>query len=197
MSVYELILRRRTIRRFKQQPVAWPVLEKLVNAARLAPSGGNLQPCEFIVVDEPELVVSVFTTLKWAAYIAPRGTPPEGERPTAYIVVLINTEKRKSGGETDAAAAIMNIILMAQEEGLGTCWIGSVERERLQKLLAVPEYCIINAVVALGYPNESPVVEDLTGSVKYWKDEQGTLHVPKRRLRDVLHRNGYEKKNTS
>ena len=118
MSVYELILKRRTIRRFKPKQVPEYLLNKLVNAGRLAPSGSNLQPLEFIVVDQVELVNRVFPCSKWAGYIAPAGNPPEGKRPMSYIIVLINTEIISHGGEVDAAAAIENMLLTALEDGV-------------------------------------------------------------------------------
>ncbi len=191
MKVYEAICKRRTIRRFSQEPVPKEILEKLIKAARLAPSAANLQPGEYIVVDEPGLVEQVFKTLRWAGYIVPRGNPPEGERPVAYIVVLLNKEKVKAGGERDAAASIENIILAALEDGIGSCWLGSIEREALRGILNIPGRCEIDSVVALGYPNESPVVEEMKDSIKYWKDDKNVLHVPKRRLQDILHWNKY------
>ena len=191
MKVYEAICKRRTIRRFSQEPVPKEILEKLIKAARLAPSAANLQPCEYIVVDEPSLVANVFSTLRWAGYIAPRGDPPEEERPVAYIIVLLNKEKVKAGGERDAAAGIENIVLAALEEGIGSCWLGSIERETLRGILNIPNRCDIDSVVALGYPKESPVVEEMKDSIKYWKDDKNILHVPKRRLQDILHWNKY------
>ncbi|OQX87861.1 hypothetical protein B6D60_03065 [candidate division KSB1 bacterium 4484_87] len=153
MSVYAAVLKRRTIRRFLQKPLSRDFLKRLVNAGRLAPSGANLQPLEFIVVEDKVLLGKVFATLKWAAYIAPAGDPPQGKRPVAYIVVLINKEIKKEKGEVDAAAAIENMILVATDEGVGCCWLGD--------------------------------------SIKYWKDEQGVLHVPKRKIDQVIHFNGY------
>ncbi|MCK4326115.1 nitroreductase family protein [bacterium] len=191
MKVYEAICKRRTIRRFSQEPVPKEILEKLIKAARLAPSAANLQPCEYVVVDEPGLIEQVFKTLRWAGYIVPRGDPPEGERPVAYIVVLLNKEKVKAGGERDAAASIGNIVLAALEEGIGSCWLGSIERETLRGILNIPNRCDIDSVVALGYPKESPVVEEMKDSIKYWKDDKNILHVPKRRLQDILHWNKY------
>ncbi|RKY82714.1 nitroreductase [candidate division KSB1 bacterium] len=188
MSVYELLLNRRTIRRFQQKRIEWEILEKLVNVARLAPSGSNLQPLEFIVVDDPKMLPKVFETTRWAGYITPRGIPPEGERPVAYIVVLINSRIAKAGGQHDAAAAIMSMIAVACEEGIGSCWIGSIDRDSLRRILQIPEEYVIDAILALGYPNEAPVVEELTDSVKYWKDDQEVLHVPKRKLETILHR---------
>lgn len=189
--VYEIMMKRRSIRRFQQKPIPFGVLEKLVNAARVAPSASNLQPLEYVVVDDKDLLPEVFTTLKWAGYIAPKGDPPEGEKPTAYVVVLVNKEISGSGYEKDVGAAVENILLAALEEGIGSCWIGSINKKRLRKTLNMPHFLAIDSVIALGYSAESPVMEEMTDSVKYWKDESGTLHVPKRRLKTILHRNKY------
>ncbi len=181
-----LMLSRRTIRRFKQACINRDILKNLVNVARVAPSAANLQPCEYIVVDEMPLLEEVFKTLRWAGYITPRGNPPPGEKPVAYIVVLSNENKGKLGTH-DAAAAIENMIILAWAEGIGSCWLGSIEREKLAEILGVPSCCKIDSVLALGYPLESPVMENMTDSIKYWKDEKGILHVPKRKLEDILH----------
>ena len=132
----------------------------------------------------------LFTTLKWAGYIAPQGDPPEGKRPVAYVIVLINREKGGSA-ERDAAAAIENILLTALEEGIGSCWLGSIDRKRLRQVLKVPEFCQIDSVIALGYPSEKSVEERFEGSIKYWRDKEGIFHVPKRDLTDILHHNTY------
>ncbi len=191
MNVYELILKRRTIRRFKPDLIPDELMNKLVNAGRLAPSGANLQPLEFIIVTRSDLVSSVFTTLKWAGYIAPAGNPPEGKQPMAYVIVLINTEIRSQGGEVDAAAAIENMILTALENNVGSCWLGSINRERLREIFNISDKYQIDSVLALGCPDESPMVEEYKDSIKYWKDEQGVLHVPKRKLSDIVHLNGF------
>ncbi|NOZ60638.1 MAG: nitroreductase [Calditrichaeota bacterium] len=191
MRVYDLTLKRRSIRRFLQKPLSREILAKLVNAGRLAPSGANLQPLEFVVVDDKSLSGKVFATLKWAAYIAPAGDPPQDKRPVAYIVVLVNRKIKKKNGEVDAAAAIENMILVALDEGIGSCWLGSVDREALAQVLRIPKNFKIDSVLALGYPDESPEVEDAVDSIRYWKDERGVLHVPKRKLDEVIHFNEY------
>ncbi len=189
MSVYELICRRRSIRRFKELPLPREVLEKCVDAARLAPSAANLQPLEYLVVDEEELLLQVFATLRWAAYISPAGDPPEGHRPRAYIVMLKRRDLGVEPSVYDVGAAMENLILAALEEGLGACPIASIDREALRRALSIPEHYEIPLVLALGYPDESPVVEPFEGQVEYWKDEEGVLHVPKRKLEDILHWN--------
>ena len=191
MNVYEAVIKRRTIRRFKQKPVSFEVLKKIVNAGRLAPSGANLQPVECVVADIPDLVVKVFETLAWAGYISPAGNPPEGQRPVAYIIVLTNKNKYEGDCVRDVAAAIENMILVALEEGIGSCWLGSINTNKLRNILKLPEHINIDSVVALGYSDESPQVEEMKDSVEYWKDENGVLHVPKRSLGDVLFYNEY------
>ena len=191
MNVYDLILKRRTIRRFKQQKIDQGLLKKIINAGRLAPSGANLQPLEFIIVNDPELVELVFPKVKWAGYIAPAGDPPEGSRPVAYIIVLINTTIKPRHGEVDAAAAIENMILTALDDGIGSCWMGAIDREQLRMMLSIPPKYDIDSVLALGYPDESPVIEDMENSIRYWKDEKGVLHVPKRKLDDIIHYNQF------
>ncbi len=191
MTVYEAAINRRTIRRFKQKPIPLEILKKLVNAGRLAPSSANLQPIEYIIIDETDLVEKVFGTLKWAGYISPAGNPPPGERPVAYIIVLANRKKNSGNCERDAAAAIGNMLLVAFEDGIGTCWLGAIDINKLTDILELPEHIKIDSVVALGYSNESPQIEEMKDSVKYWKDETGVLHVPKRKIDDVLFYNKY------
>jgi len=191
MNLYELILSRRSIRQFRQDPIARKILQKLVDAARLAPSGANRQPLEFVVVDEDMVKKDLSPSLNWAGYITPQGNPKPEYAPTAYIIVLANTTIRAKGYEWDAGAAIENIILSAKEEGIGSCWIASVDREHVRKILQIPGNCSIDSVVALGYPAEQPVTEILVDSVEYWKDDKGQLHVPKRTLESVIHFNKF------
>lgn len=190
----ELISKRRTIRQFRAQTIPENILLKLVDLGRLAPSAANLQPLEFLVVSDPETRKAVFPCLRWAAYINPAGDPKPGQEPTAYIIILVNTEIREKGYEYDVGAAAENIILGALTQGIGSCWLISVNRDRLREILSIPEKYRIDSVIALGYPAENPVVEDFSGSVKYWKDEVGVLHVPKRKLEDVVHFNRFGQK---
>jgi nitroreductase len=145
-----------------------------------------------MVIDKPDLVEKVFGTLKWAGYISPAGNPPPGQRPVAYVVALANKKKNSGGCERDAAAAIENMILVALDEGIGSCWLGAIDMDKLRSILELPEHINIDSVLALGYSNESPQLEEMKDTVKYWKDKTGVLHVPKRRLEDILFYNKYE-----
>lgn len=185
MNVTEAIFKRRSIRRFSPQPVEKDVLYELIKAARMAPAAANIQPLQYMIVHQKQLLDPVFDCTRWAGYLE-NYAPRKGFRPTAYIVVLINEQIKKEGNDNDAGAAVQNIMLTAVEKGLGSCWIGSVDRKKLSKLLGVPEHCRIHTVVALGYPAEDPISEDMEDSIRYYLDEEHRLHVPKRRLGDLI-----------
>lgn len=191
MGIYEKIISRRSIRQFKSDPVPREILEKAVNAARLAPSAANLQPLEYVIVDENKVKEKIFPCLKWAAYISPAGNPRPGQEPAAYVVVLVNLAIRERGFEYDAGAAMENMILTLWEEGIGSCWLISIDREEIGKILAIPENYRIDSILALGYPAEEPRAIDLSDSHRYWKDQNDVLHVPKRKLEDIIHFNKF------
>jgi len=165
-DVYDLAVARRTIRRFKPAPVPRDLLERLVNAARLAPSAANVQPLEFVIVDEAGIKAEVFPALKWAAYIAPAGDPRPGEEPAAYVVTLVNSKLREKMFEYDVGAAMENMILVALAEGLGSCWLLSIDRDKLRAFFGVPDEYRIDSVLALGYPAEEPAAEVMGDSCK-------------------------------
>ena len=192
-EIYDLIISRRSIRKFEQKPIDTEILKKLVNTARLAPSMANLQPLEYIIINDPLTCEKIFNCLKWAGYISPYGTPKENERPVAYIIVLAN-ENINSDYKRDVGAAIENMIIAALSLGIGSCWLCNIDRDKIRSILEIPNKLIIDSVLALGYPKEKPVVETLTNSVKYWKDEKDILHIPKRSLNDILHVNRYQTK---
>ena len=189
MTLYDIIISRRSIRQFSPTPIPRALLEKIVNAGRLAPSASNLQPLEFIAVDDPATRRRVFACLHWAGYITPAGDPLPGQEPAAYIVPLVNLRVRRSGFDLDLGAAVENMILAAWNEGIGSCWIGALDAKAVGRIVRLPENFRLTCLLALGYPAEAPVVEEFAGSVKYWKDEAGVLHVPKKRLADILHFN--------
>ncbi|MBN2599698.1 MAG: nitroreductase family protein [Candidatus Thermoplasmatota archaeon] len=190
MKVYDAIISRRTIRRFEQKPVKIEILKKCVNAGRLAPSAANLQPLEYCIVTDKILCTQVFGTLHWAAYIQPKWIPKETERPTAYIVVLVK-DTQNPYYERDVGLATENIILTAEGEGLGSCILCNIERVKIQELCNIPLSLAVDSVIALGYKAEMSVVEDLKDSVKYWRDDDDILHVPKRNLDDIIHLNKF------
>jgi len=191
MNFYDLILSRRTIRQFAPRPVPREILEKIVNAGRLAPSAANLQPLEFIVVDDDTVRSRILPSLKWAAYIAPEGDPKSGNEPRAYIFTLINAAIRDKKYEYDVGAAMENMILAALSEGIASCWLISIDRPNITRLLEIPESRILDSVLALGFPAQNSLVEVLRDSPRYWQDADLTFHVPKRPLDAVIHFNKF------
>jgi nitroreductase len=192
VNVYSAIQRRRTIRRFREHPLAESELIKLVDVARLAPSAGNKQPLEYITIDSKEKCRALFPMLKWARFIEPDDTPPEGKRPAAYIIVLINRDIASKGGAHDAGAAIQNIMLAALEDEIGSCWLRSIDRAGIKSLFGIPDHCEVDSVIALGKSGESPMTEAARGDkLEYWRDERGLMHVPKRKIDQILHREKY------
>jgi len=193
-KIYKVIIQRRTIRRFKQKIIPSNILKKLINCARLAPSAANLQSLEYVVVNDKKLCDKIFPHLKWAAYIHPQGIPSYSERPTVYIIVLVNTKiANKEYFAYDVGAAVENILLFAWSKGIGSCWMKSINKEKIAKILKVPSYTMVDSVISLGFKAETPAIEKFKSSPRYWKDKKGTLRVPKRELKDILHYNYYQR----
>lgn len=189
MDVFEAIRKRRTIRKFKDEKVPFSALERCVEAARLAPSAMNLQPLEYIVVDDEELLPQVFECTQWASSL-PEAGPKEGEEPRAYIAVLVRKEDSSLFERVDAGLAVENILLTALEKGLASCCLGAIDRGKLKKLLGVPDKFELPLLVALGYPKQRSVAYDSSEKTSYHLVGE-TLHVPKRPLEEVLHGNKY------
>jgi nitroreductase len=183
----DLIRKNRSYRRFEEDfYMERKVLEELVDLARLCPSGGNLQQLRFFLSGDVETNLKIFPCLAWAGYLKDWNGPIVGERPSAYIVVLAEKESPKAP-EIDVGIAAQSILLGAVEKGLGGCMIGSVKREKLCKELMLPAHLKIVMVIALGKVKEEVMIDDLkNGDVKYWCDEKGVHHVPKRKLNDLL-----------
>lgn len=183
-----LVTQNRSYRRFDSSVAITPeTLRALVELARLSASGRNAQPLKYLLSCTPEQNALIFQHLAWAAYLKDWPGPAEGERPTAYIVVLGDKQISQTFG-IDPGLAIQNILLGAVERGLGGCILGSVRREELRQALALPERYEILYVVALGKPAEMVVVEPVgpDGDTRYWRDAAGVHHVPKRALDEII-----------
>ena len=184
----DLVLKNRTHRRFDQQSALQrKTLEDLVDLARLSPSGGNRQPLKFMLSCDPATNARIFPTLAWAGYLKDWGGPSEGERPAAYILILVDKEIAADAG-CDHGIAAQSIMLGATELGLRGCMIGSIRRDDLRKALNIPARYDILLALALGKPAETVVLESVKpdGDIKYWRDDDGVHHVPKRALKDII-----------
>ena len=184
----ELLLRNRSYRRFYQEvDIKLETLRGLVELARLSASAMNLQPLRYILSCKPQKNSLIFAHLGWAGYLKDWPGPCEGERPSAYIVMLGDTEISRSFG-CDHGIAAQSILLGATERGLGGCIIDSINRKELRNTLEIPPRYKILPVLALGKPRETVVIETVEpgGDIKYWRDSNGVHHVPKRPLADLI-----------
>lgn len=182
----DLILKNRSYRRFHQdKSISEETLAELIDLARLSPSARNAQPLKYITSNKPEVNNTIFTYLSWAGYLSNWHGPEEGERPSAYII-MVNDTTISSNFFSDNGIASQSILLGAVEKGLGGCIIGSVERLQLQRALDIPAQYKIVQVIALGHPKEQVVIEELDKDHKYWRDMKEVHHVPKRSLNDII-----------
>ncbi|MGM0396762.1 MAG: nitroreductase family protein [Bacillota bacterium] len=184
----DIILKNRTYRRFYQEEsISRETLLELIDLARLSSSGSNLQQLKYIIANTPEKNQMIFEELKWAAYLKDWEGPVEGERPSAYLVMVADKEIG-SNIYWNHGIACQSILLGATEKGFGGCMFGFFHKENLRNKLRIPERYEIILVIALGKPKEEVVLEEVgpDGDIKYWRDEKGVHHVPKRRLEDLI-----------
>lgn len=184
----DIVLKNRSYRRFHEgHKIDRQDLEDLVELARVCPSSANLQPLRYMLSCDETTNNLIFPHLKWAGYLKDWSGPAIGERPSAYIIVLADLGVGKVSS-IDCGITSQTILLGAVEKELGGCMIASVDKVSLSKALNIGEGYEIMLVIALGKPKEKVVLEDITegGSIKYWRDESGGHHVPKRRLEDII-----------
>ncbi|MBM3166776.1 MAG: nitroreductase family protein [Chloroflexi bacterium] len=184
----EIVARNRSYRRFHQEmSIELDTLKELVDLARLSASAMNLQPLKYYLSCEPQKNTLIFQHIGWAAYLKDWPGPAEGERPSAYIIILGDTEISKAFG-CDHGIAAQSILLGATEKGLGGCMIATVRRQEFSQALGIPPRYEILLVIALGKPKENVVIDSVKadGNIRYWRDSQGVHHVPKRSLDDII-----------
>lgn len=187
MMLKDLVLRNRSCRRFVEaERVPLSVLLELVELARLSASGGNAQPLKYLLCANTAKNALIFPCLSWAAHLKDWGGPKEGERPSAYIVIVLDTDINKTPG-CDHGIAAQSILLGAAERGLSGCMIGSFSKEGLPKALGLDSGHAPVLVIALGKAAERIVIDEAKdGNVKYWRDASGVHHVPKRPLKELV-----------
>lgn len=152
MDIYELIKGRRSIRSYKQEPVEKEKLDRILDAARFAPSAANMQPLHFVVVQNAEIKQQLKTTYNAEWFY------------TAPIIICVcsipeKSWKRSDGknyADIDATIAMDHLILAASAEGLGTCWIAAFKVPQLKTILKLPYGVEPVAMTPLGYPQTIP-----------------------------------------
>ena len=160
MELSEAIKGRKSIRAFKKQDVPEEIVEKLIDAATWAPSAGNIQPWEFVIVRKPAIKKKLAQAALNQTFI---------EEVPVVIVVCANEKRSSMGydlrGKTlyciqDTAAATQNILLTAYSLGLGACWIGAFNEDEAKKVMNAPEEIRPVAIIPVGYANEAPSQRD-------------------------------------
>lgn len=184
----DLVLQNRSYRRFDQSvEISTETLKELVDLARNSASATNRQALKYILSNTPEKNAKIFPTVGWAGRLRDWPGPAEGERPSAYIVILLDKDIAADPG-CDHGIAAQSILLGATEKGLGGCMLGSANKPNLQKTLDIPDKYEIALVVALGKPAEKVVLETMNegDDFGYWRDTESVHHVPKRKLDDII-----------
>ena len=142
MDVFDAIEKRSSIRNYEPTPIPREKLEKILEAARLAPSASNAQPRHFIVVTDKERRDALATGM-FARFL----------KQTPMVIAACGDEKKSPKWyPIDVAIAVENMVLAATEEGLGTCWIGSFDENKVRAVLKIPENLRVVVLLALGYP---------------------------------------------
>ena len=159
MDFAKVIANRRSIRKYKNDPVPPRKLQRLYDALRLAPSGGNHQNHCFIFVQDPAKRMQIATEACHQEFAK--------EAPVLMVACC------DPGGSFDAAIAVDHMVLAATNAGLGTCWVGWFERDVVKRILGIPAGKEVAIMVAIGYADEQPaarprkVLEELIMADKY------------------------------
>ncbi len=185
--IADLVKKNRSYRRFNQDvEIPTHVLREFVNLARLSASGRNMQPLKYILSNENIKNEKIFSTLMWAGYLPQWDGPQQGERPSGYLIQLLD-KRLASHCFCDDGIAAQSILLAAVEKGLGGCIFRSIDKQKLHNLLSIPSHFEIINVIALGKPVEEVVIDQMINNDhKYWRDENGVHHVPKRSLSEII-----------
>lgn len=156
MDVSEAISRRRSVRSYKEAPIENDKLEMILQAARLAPSARNQQIWKFVIVRAPETREKLVHACDEQAYLAEADTVICCCA-TKHDMLLPNGEKTHT---MDLAVAASFMMLQATELGIGSCWVGTFNEEKVKKLLRIPETVKAVCLIALGYPHFVPPASD-------------------------------------
>ena len=157
MDFYDVIATRRSVRSFKSEPIAEAVLQRVLNAARIAPSGGNKQPTRFILIRDRNRAEQLVPLCNHQKFVA--------QAPVLIVACGKDVGTNRGGymGKlsmlVDVTIAVDHLTLAARAEGLGTCWIGSFDNRGVKQFLKVPEGFEVVALTPLGYPEGNPFVK--------------------------------------
>ena len=187
MKIYELVRKNRSYRRFNESVrLGYDKLIALVDLARHSASGTNRQALKYLLYNRVEDCNRIYPYTRWAGFLKDWDGPEEGERPSAYIIIL-GDKSIADNYFVDHGIAAQSILLGATEMGYGGCMIASVDRKGLINEIGLPEQFEILLIVALGKPVEKVVIEDIKDNkYEYWRDKNKVHHVPKRTLEELI-----------
>ena len=178
----DLVTRNRSYRRWDQDvSMDTETLRELVDLARLSPSAANRQALRFILCNDPQKNALVFPNLRID------NDPIEGERPSAYVIILHDTGIQ-AWAHVDLGIAAQTIHLGAVEKGFGGVMVANIDKDGLRRALDIPSHLEVLLVLALGRPREEMVIETVgaDGSLQQWWDDKRARHVMKRSLDDLI-----------
>ncbi len=184
----ELILKNRSYRRYDSSvSISNELLIEWVDNAMKTPSARNSQPLRFIIVNEKHNNEFVFKNLKWAGYLKDWGGPNESEKPSSYILILVD-KKITENADIDIGIVAQTICLQTVEEGYGACMFKSFNKKEITEYYKINDEFSLSLVVAIGKPNEKIVIDEinLNESIKYYRDNNDVHHVPKIRINDLI-----------
>lgn len=185
----DLVLKNRSYRRFyENEKIDYDILVDFVDCARNTAASVNFQVLKYKLVNDEDNNKKVFDCLAWAGLLKEWKGPEEGERPSAYVVVLCDKEI-STAKPIDVGIAAQTILLAATEKGYGGCMFGSVNRNKLAEEFNIDlERYSIELVVALGKPKETVKLVEVSenGSTAYYRDENGVHYVPKRSIDEII-----------
>lgn len=186
MTIKEAVLKNRSYRRFYgEKSISKEILMELCDIGRCTPSGANKQSIRFLLVSEKEENAKTYASLGWAGYYKDWNGPVQEERPTGYIILIGPADVNS---QWDEGIIAQTILLAAVERGLGGCMLGNVNRTQLEQDFSIPDEMKVKLVIALGYPKEEVVIDEIaeSDSIVYYRDENQVQHVPKIRLQDRI-----------
>lgn len=184
----EIVSKNRSYRRFDHsRKIEKEQLLSLVELARLCPSAANMQPLRYHLISDTSDCAKLFPHLKWAGYLRYWDGPVDSERPVAYIVILSPANTTRFH-QIDTGIVAQTMLLGATEMSFGGCMLASMDKEAIRAAFVLPAELDISLVIALGYPAETVVIEEVTDpeDIEYWRDDEGLHHVPKRAVRDLV-----------
>lgn len=189
-TLRSLLEKDRSVRRFDEsRPIKNEQLLSLVELCRYCASGRNLQPLKYLPINDKKTCNEIFPLLKWAGYLKDWEGPKVGERPVAYLVQCLDT-RITSNPLCDDGLQLQAITLGTTSLGIGACIIKSFNLEKLKQVCKLPQWAEPYYVLALGYPVETVVIDDINSdnpdAIKYYRDKDEVHHVPKRTLDDLL-----------